>query len=90
MNKIEKTQATVELAGYIGNALVDIGKGLSSTMKYGYRPAQITPEDAKQAMDAINNVVKVFSNNEDEIKLCETLSSLAKAYFDYCANQNRR
>ena len=88
MNEFERNQASVELVSFIGGAIIDIGRGLKNTLEYGYRAPHITSEDAKQAIDAINNAAKVFAKNEDVINLCEQLSDLAKACFDFCDNQS--
>ena len=88
MNEFDKAQAGAELAIFVGKALVDIVNGVDASLKYGYDPREIKAKDAKEIMDAVNNAAQIFSNNENDKKLCEALTILAKEYFD--SSEQRR
>lgn len=84
MNELEKIQASAELGYFVGKALSDINRGL----QYGFNPSfYISDEDTKEAIDAANNIVKVFSNNKEEIDFCDGLANIAKWFVD---NYGRR
>ena len=82
-NNTEKTQAGIELASFVGNALIGIADGIEYSLKYGYKRPQRSTEEVKEIFDAVNNAAKLFSNNEKEKEICNTLTQLAKAYLDY-------
>lgn len=87
MNDVDKGKACIELAGFIVNTLVDISKGIQKPFKNVCRP-YVTGDEAKEAIDAMNNAIKLFSKDKNEIELCDKLSEIAKAFIRYLENQD--
>ena len=86
MNNDEKMQAAAELALFIGQKLVEISKG----PQYGFGPPRLTAEEAKTAINAVNNLAKLSPCNDEQIELVNKIAELAKCFVDYVENQGRR
>lgn len=86
MNDDEKIQAVAELALFIGQKLIEISKG----PQYGFGPPRLTAEEAKAAINAINNIAKLSPCNDEQIEFCNKLAEFAKWYIDYVENQGSR
>ena len=68
-------------------------KGVTKLMKYdkGQNGFVDTITDiGKDAIDGVNNIVTIFSNNQDEKDACDSLSELTKAGIDTVVSTERR
>ena len=73
-----RIQASYELGEINGQGLVDYIQAL----KYGYMLSSLADEDIKDAIDAKNNYMEVFSNNEQDVQKYDFVSDIFKMYTD--------
>lgn len=84
-SKVDRVQASADLAHFIAQGLVDFSK----RPQYGFGPPRITAQDAKEAINAVNNLAKLSLRNDNEIEFCNKVSEFAKWFVDYVENRER-
>ena len=68
-------------------------KGIYELYKYyNHRnnPNQYLANITKNAIDGVNDLTKIFSNNKHEVEMCDNLTKISKHGIDYITEAERR